>query len=317
LEEKYVMSIHQAEFERIRKHDVEAYETNLKLKLERMHRRHARERHLGQQIDAVVKQYGGDLRALHAIHQKEEKELGPFVREIRAPLANRHVPARFDDHTLTTYSDSVERLEAGRAEFVGAYSLAPRKEDFEDVPGESGNPWLFPSTPQVIKIGSKDLGSGSGCWGGWVWAPCPIYTSVFGFVPDKPGIIRVEPLIFAHGFYIVKSDDTCVSCKSAQVYASIGMSVTQQQIETRSSNAVLVDSGSDNIYDEGTIDQLVSVQCDRVVAENEPVLIKVDVTCAALARGGGSYAEVNFKTGENRIVCPLVWWHPIGGLWAY
>jgi hypothetical protein len=95
------------------------------------------------------------------------------------------------------------------------------------------------------------------------------------------------------------------------------MSVIQDNIQSLSSNVVLVDIDDDNIYDQDTIDQFVSVPCDRVLVEKKLVMIKVNFYYAALARGGGSYAEVNFKTGQNQILCPQVWWHPIWGLWAY
>jgi hypothetical protein len=312
------MNVHQEEFERIRTRDVEAYEIELKLRIERMHRMRERGENMGKQLAALAKQYGGDLRSLDAIHQRAERELEPFVRENRPPLITRQVPADFDEHALTTYSGTFDRLKAGRAEFVGAYSLAARTEDFEDVPGESGNPWLFPpkSTAQVIRLGAKDEGEGSGCFTGLLLGP-DRYTSVFGFVPDKPGIVRIEPLIFAHGFYIIKSEDTCVTCKWARIYASVGMSVIQDNISTSSSEVVLIDRDGDNIDEQGTIDKRVSVYCDRLVVEKKPVLIQVNVDYEVQAKGGGSYAEVNFKTGENHILCPQVWWHPIGGLWAY
>jgi hypothetical protein len=318
LEVRRIVSIRE-EFERVRRVEIEAYEAKLKLRSQHSQQKLERERLVREQTSAIAKRYGLDVSLLQGIHEREAKELAPFLEEFRPALANRQVTRGIDDQVQVKYGQVFERLKANKAEFVGAYLLAPKIADFEGISGERGNPWLFPADPKAIRVGMSDTGDGSGCWGGWVWAPLEVHTSTFSFVPDKDGLVKIQPLILPHGFYIVKADDTCFSCKSAHVHASVELSTVQDGIWAYGQQpAVLVDREGDNIFEQATIDQAVlSMSCERVVIQKRPVYIYVKFYIGVQARGGGSYAEVNFKTGQNWISCPQVWWYPSPGLWGY
>jgi hypothetical protein len=295
-----------AEFERLRQQDIERYEAEVVTNEEASRRLREQQRHRAEQFEALAREYGVDLGRLQAMHDREAEYIERYLAEIRPPLVNRESLEPVEREGQAFYAEAA-RATPGKAwaELDGVYVLAPRVEDFEDIPGRIHNPWLLPDGTDKLYVGQKWTGSGSGCWGGYIYAPTTV-TASFHYTPPTTGNLLITAQSVLHGFYIVRADDGCWDCKSARAWAGTWITTIQNNYYQYSKADVLVDYDDDNIDKYGIFDEWRPLECYRLVQSNNPLYIKVSFSAGVLARGGGSYAEVNFKTGANYIYLPCV-----------
>jgi hypothetical protein len=86
---------------------------------------------------------------------------------------------------------------------------------------------VLPYNPEDINIKKVHTGSGWGCWGG-PWASKAVeYNVWFNFVPDKTATWDLMGIFAFHGFYILRANDTALTCKRAGAWARVHMNVYQ------------------------------------------------------------------------------------------
>ncbi len=301
-----------SEFEHVRQHHIETYEAKIQAIREGTRRMREQERHRAEVFEAGAAEIGIDLDRLRALHQEDEDYIESYLNEIRPPLANRPGTEEYDQRGIELYAAAHRQTPGVEwAQHIGSYLLAPRVEDFEGIEGEVGNPYLFPKDISRLHIGQWFKGSGSGCFGGIIYSPSTA-VAVFSYVPPKTGILRIKAYPILRGFYIVRADDGCWDCKDAKVWASLGITTFQNGYYMSPNDTVLIDYDEGNIDLYGVFDECKPIEFSRIVLAQAPLIIQVDLTIGTSASGGGSYAEVNFKTGANyfQVACAAVDYSP-------
>jgi hypothetical protein len=281
-------------FQEFKDADIRAYEEELARLRDGQTRTRERDRVMGRHLNTVAQEHGVDLGRLHEIHDGEQLWLQGYLQEIKPTLMDRPSPATQDLRAQAAYRSLLEEAGGRNAEPLGVLQLAPDVSHFDGIDGERGNPWLLPQNTDRIHIGQYFTDSGSGCWGGYIYAPdnALVY---FGYLPPKSGVVTFQAWIALHGFYIARADDTCFSCKSAKAYAALWMDVVQNKVLQNGPTYTIVNIDDDNVDTYGFVDKQFQLTMTAPVQSQAPVGIRVGMAVGTMARGGGSYAEVNFK----------------------
>lgn len=304
------IDIIQEEFDRIRKHDIDEYEAELAAAKEATARLKERSKVMTGRLREVAKEYKVDLAALHSVHGDEDEHLSGYLAEIRPKLFDRPSPVQSDLRIKAMYAPALDAAPVERAELLGSLLLAPSMKHFEGIEGDRGNPWLLPDGSGRIHIGQwySGAGTGSGCWGiGYIYSPDVAHV-YFYYTPSKTGIQAIQAWTVLHGFYIAKANDGCFTCKMAKAYATMSIATHQNGVWQVGDEFKICDIDADNIDTYGIIDKGIHLNTTRTVLSNAPVIIRVSVTVGTLAKGSGSYAEVDFKSkAKNGSELNYIW----------
>ncbi len=93
-----------------------------------------------------------------------------------------------------------------------------------------------------------------------------------------------------------KANDGCFTCKMAKAYATMSIATHQIGVWQTGDEFKICDIDADNVDTYGIIDKGVHLNTTRPVLGGAPVVIRVSVVVGTLAKGSGSYAEVDFKS---------------------
>lgn len=248
-----------------------------------------------QSIGANIDQLEKDL-------SKDTDELKAFLDEARPSLISRpSVQAR------ETRENAFRAATAGEAGQLilrpyAASVMAPEASMIANIEGERGNPWVFPTNPGQINIQRTSTGSG---WGCWAVATRPTeYNVYFYFVPQETARYSLTAIFAFHGFYILRSDDGIFSCKTAYVTLDTQMNAYQYAY-LGWKTFPLIDRHEDNVSEFTTYDRTNFFDYSAILKAGDPVLVIARVRLECLAKGGGSYAELNFDTGTANYIEPL------------
>jgi len=287
------------ELELVRRHDIEEYEAELGRAREGMARLEDRSRLITKRLQETAREHNVDLAALHAVHGDEDEVLAGYLEEIRPRLLDRPSSVEADLQIKAMYAPALDAAGVERAEPIGALMLAPDGSHFEGLEGERGNPWLTPTSGSgLIHIGQTFSGSGtgSGCWGvGYIYSP-DVANVYYLYTPPKTGILSVQTWTILHGFWVARADDGCFTCKNAKAYARMQVSTVQNKIWQDGDSFTICDIDSGNVDTYGNLDKGIHLYTSRPVLSGSPVTIRVSVVVGTMAKGSGSYAEVDFKS---------------------
>ncbi len=288
----------QEEFEHLKKQDINDYEAKIEVAKEAKARSEERSKVIAKRLYRVTKKHNMDLSELHSIYDDEDEFYSKYLTEIRAKLLDRSSQAQSDLKIKAMYAPALNTSSIENVKLLGSLMLAPDIRHFEDIKGERGNPWLTPDDNEFIHIGQKYTGSGtgSGCWNiGYIYSPdcAHIY---FHYMPPKTGNIFIQAWSILHGFYIARANDGCFTCKMAKTYAKMQIDTCQNGIWQSGDSFKICDIDDDNVDTYGIIDKGILLETSRLVLSNAPVTIRVSIYVGTLAKGSGSYAEVDFKS---------------------
>ena len=292
------------EFELLKEHDIKEYEAELSAARKSISRIEERSKVISRRIQSIAKENNIDLAKLHSVHDDEDTLLSEYLSEIRPKLVDRPSLFQSDLRIKAMYAPALDSSPVKRAEPLGSLLLAPDTKHFENMEGERGNPWLAPSGGDAgrIHIGQSFSGSGtgSGCWGvGYIYSP-DVANVYFYYTPPKTGILSIQAWTILHGFYIAKANDGCFTCKSAKAFAKIRIGTHQNGVWQDGEEFKICDIDDDNVDTYAVVDKGIHLNTKRPVLSNAPVMIRVSVTVGTMAKGSGSYAEVDFKTKAKK-----------------
>ncbi len=286
------------EFDRIRNGDIEEYEAELAAAQDAAARIEERSKVMTGRLRKVAKEHELDLATLHSVHGDEDEHLSRYLAEIRPELLDRPSGVQSDLRVKAMYAPALDAAPVERVEPIGSLLLAPDIEHFAGMQGERGNPWLIPNDSGRLHIGQKysGAGTGSGCWGvGYIYSPDVAHV-YFSYTPPKTGILSIQAWTVLHGFYVAKANDGCFTCKMAKAYATMSIATHQIGVWQTGDEFKICDIDADNVDTYGIIDKGVHLNTTRPVLGGAPVVIRVSVVVGTLAKGSGSYAEVDFKS---------------------
>ena len=169
---------------------------------------------------------------------------------------------------------------------------------------------MLPDGSGRIHIGQSysGAGTGSGCWGvGYIYSPDVAHV-YFNYTPSKTGILAIQAWTILHGFYIARANDGCFTCKMAKAYARMWMATHQNGVWQGGDEFKICDIDADNVDTYAIVDKGIHLNTTRPVLSGAPIIIRVSVTIGTLAKGSGSYAEVDFKSkAKNGSELNYIW----------
>lgn len=166
-----------------------------------------------------------------------------------------------------------------------------------------------PADPSQIKFKAVDDGSGLG----WGWsaeahqAPAPVFV-MFSFTPHESTSYSFTACFACHGFYVLQAFDDWISSKDAQVTLDFSLDAFQFVDRGWKVFPNTIDRESQNIDKFENFDQFLNFSDTQNFREGEQVVITARIKFDAIARGGGSHAEINFADGDANFVQPQGLW---------
>lgn len=147
-------------------------------------------------------------------------------------------------------------------------------------------------------------GGGSGLFGTGAASNTQWVEFGFWFRPAVTKVYSIIPTVVFRGYYIVKADDSWYDSKEARAHVNIWVNAYQYNWKGWSTHNVM-SVGGDNINVTNRLDTNRSVYHSALLAAGDWAFIRVVVEMYVYARGGGSYAELNFAAGTgNYLQCP-------------
>jgi len=253
-----------------------------------------------------TRKIGLDLRGIVDSRKRQENELEPYLENVRPQLINRDVVSEQENYLWDILAPQLDEVGFRRFEPLDVVLLAPAMESIEGNEGERGNPWIIVNDKKgKINISAKSTGYGDKSWSN-PWPSAWAYT-LFGYTPTTTGTAQIYAYPALHGFYVVKSDDTCWTSKYAYACLDLWMDVMQNNYKQGWQSKTVFKKDEDNIDIFGNIDTLEQFKYNALVKAGDPVIVLVAISLECKASGAGSYSELNFSTGTaNYTHVPLL-----------
>lgn len=298
------------EFRRLRKSTIAEYERELEQFRVEEAAMAERGRRYSEATKRMLRENGVDdkklFRSLAKTWDEEQKELEDFLSEARPRLMEADPQLEERAREEATRALFLDGSGWSEAHLIGGDLLAPNEESIGGLEGKVGNPgtWLYQKKAKEVKIKDVSTGSGSGCVGRPV--PVPVkFDWWYHWNPPKKGKYLFWPMVDYHGFYVIKADDGCFSCKRADISASIGIKVHQHWWRGVSGVSI-VNLGSQHIDKSSLLHDKKSWKFYEYL-DTSHIIVRARVSLCAQAKGSGSYAEVNFKDGKSaHVSAPIV-----------
>jgi hypothetical protein len=287
-----------------------------------------------QSYEARVKRWKDDCDEEIKRLQADEKEMREGMKQSGIDLAlldqrARHSADNLEKHLASTRPGLAGRASSRAAEFkerslvaavmgeagdsvvqsppYAASLFAVDKSKLTGIEGEASDGpngvWVFPENPGRIELQAKSKGDGWGCWA--TASPPPTMATIwFTFVPNRTARWEISPIVAFHGFYILRANDTLLTCKMARVELTARVDILQY-FWKGGKTYNLIDIEKDDVNRFEPFDRTEWVWDTQYLRAGDPVWVKVDIWADTAAAGGGSYAEVNFADGEANYIEPV------------
>jgi hypothetical protein len=304
--EKRLRELHEARFKEFEEEVVRRYALDERAaKYEPAREKRRRELLAGIGIDP--KKLDGEREA---DQRTQEKELKAFLNESRPAAVSRRSHQAADARAAALRSAVL--AEAGHLVLpVFASTLySADKAQLADVSGVAGDGainsgWVFPDEPGKIRIMTSGHVA-AWCFQAVASPPDPSFAVHFAFVPASTANYEMTAVFAFHGFYVLRSDDGYLSCRYAEVKLAVQMNVNQYVDFGWKEFPALIDRHEDNIEAVVNYDRTGFFDYTAVLKAGDPVIVTVGGTLRAFARGGSTYAELNFEAGTANYIEPLL-----------
>lgn len=297
----------EGEFRRLRKSVLDEYESELERAGEELVAQAKSHKLKQRETRRVLAESGIDVNKLDSLEEVQEEQLNELLQRVRPRFVDRAPAFDVSLRDRTVRSTFYSHLGWSQASLLGADLLASDLNALANVEGEVGNPgvWFYDAS-QVKDLQAIAKGSG---WGCWAYGHVPYANKVFwwyGWIPPVTGTYRIWGSIDYHGFYILYADDCWYNCKNAEVHAYTDVDVHQYFWRGRR-EARVIDKGDGNISESSVLSGTKSWSFYEELGGGDAVWLKVSFAIDVDARGGGSYAELNFANGKaNYLDAPIM-----------
>lgn len=178
---------------------------------------------------------------------------------------------------------------------------------YAKVYGSDGSVYWQGYNPGNLDVNTWASGSGTGLFGTGAGSFTAYIDWWFVFRPDSNRFYAFDNYIPYHGFYIVRSDDGVFTSKEAKVRIDVSAVAYQYNYKPSASTNVL-DVGSDNIDVNDRFDGWRHTYYSTLLGGGDSAYLRLTSSYYVYARGGGSYAQLNFADGAaNYMGVPVVY----------
>jgi hypothetical protein len=285
-------------FKELHNSAVQAYESELKQIQATISSSQKKEEKKDKQSKKIIEELSPGLLN----EEQEEKELGTFIKKVRPKLANRKTKGYKFAKEFSALSELAAAKTAIIPSIIGGTILAPNvKPQTLRFAGPSNTiTYSLDTTP--IKVFSKSTGRGLG-WQAIGYLPT--YADFYyQFTPTTTAMWNLNALLAFDGFYIIKADDGYFTSKSASVNLSVSIKVHQYSWQGETNYNLLYERVSNNnIYK--FIGVTPDIRTSVLLRATDTATVHIRIALTALARGSGSYAEINFNEGTGNRIIPV------------
>jgi hypothetical protein len=195
-------------------------------------------------------------------------------------------------------------LDAGLILPLTTWTLRPY---YATVYGSDGSVYWKGYDPGNLDISDWASGSGTGLFGTGAGSFTVSIDWWFVFRPDTNRFYGFNIYVPYHGYYIVRADDGFFTSKEAKVRIDLGAIGYQYNYKV-GSNTNVFDVSGDNIDVNSRLDGWRTMYYSTLFGGGDSAYLRVTTSNYVYARGGGSYAELNFAAGDaNYIGVPIVY----------
>lgn len=297
-------------FRRVRREMIAEYEQRFEA-ARRAFEMHSKESE--STVDAnrkVLEDLGLDLKKLEELDKAEDKKLEAFLARVRPKFIEREVDLEQRQRDRVVRTHFYNTLQAIQPACIGADLLASEASLLKDVTGASGpgNPGLWLNNPndvKDIKVSHNGHWTTSAC-GAAVGGAHKSHIWHYPYTPDHSGVHWILASLPYHGFYVLNSNDTFWLCKFAEVEVSAYIEIHQYFSHGKQKQTIFSRKRA-NANEADLVAGAAVWDFDVHLVAGDSATISIGLDLIAVAKGGGSYAEINFDTGvANDIGPPIV-----------
>jgi hypothetical protein len=256
----------------------------------------------GVNVASLDRRFAKELRS-------QAKERQEFLDEFRPTAVSRPSHRAADTKSAATRSAML----AGSGHLVlppfggAVFGSGPVAKAPPWTPGSGAinSGWVFPEDPSDIRV-TQSSDNDVACFVAVGGKPDPQFNVSFVFVPAATATYGMTAILAFHGFYVLRSDDSWWNCRHAEVKLTVQMNVNQYVDIGWQGFPALIDRNESNDEEVTTYDQTKFFDYTPVVLKaGDPVVVTVNGTVHAFARGSGAFAELNFNDGTANYIQPL------------
>jgi hypothetical protein len=295
------------EFRRLRRSVLGQYEAEIERAKQELVIRSEDSSRIYEQTRDILKEAGVDVDKLDRLEQEEEENLEEFLSRVVPKFTEREVdPNRYHRERIIRVH-YYTRLGGHQPVCIGADLLGSDMDQLKEIKGgyHQGNPSVWfsdPSDVRDVRVSMKGRWETSAC-GTAVGMSHKTVIWWFSFIPQVTGAHWFLGSLPYQGFYGLRSNDTPLTCKFAEVDAVASIDIYQYFWHGARNYRVF----HRHEKDVSTADYLSGHAVwdfHTYLAGGDKVDIKLAFTISAVAKGGGSYAQVDFDTGDANRVGP-------------
>jgi hypothetical protein len=291
------------EFKELLSAEIERFEKRFDRHKQLQEKHVRRNREKEKKLRDIITSSQIDLRQIDGFFRDEEKELERELEQVRKEFINRPatVSEKVREHRL--FESLVGTSCSQQFQPYASIVFATDNELLKHIEGKRSNPWVMPDKPGELNIKLPLSGSGSGCWFSCGMIPTYQYDLWYYFEPTQSATYFLTPLVDFHGFYIMKANDGFFSCKHSYVWLQLKMNTFQYFWHGVKSFDLIkehrTNSSESEFYDETPLYTYTTS-----LKAGDPVWFKLSIWFWVCAKGGGSYAELNFLEGGANFIQP-------------
>jgi vacuolar-type H+-ATPase subunit H len=236
--------------------------------------------------ETLGKDYADVFRKLETRHAEAAKRIASKAQGIREEMANSAII----EAPLTAHPE----LAFGR--LIAPAILIGIRPYYGTLHGADGSIYWQGYNPGNLDLWDSASGSGPG-WFGTGAGSFTVYLDWwFVFKPDASRYYNYVVNVPFHGYYLIHADDGFWDSKEAHVRIDISAQGYQYNWKAKNSTDVL-DLDSQNINDNDRFDGWRTTYYSDLLGGGDSAYLLVSTSFYVYARGGGSYAELNFSAG--------------------
>ena len=271
-----------------------------------------------KEIELNQKNKANQLKEMESKGKKQIEEIKNIMNKNMLDLLNKLEKDQVEQSAKTKATVSKVRAiiekQSNRAPYPKNLLGPHFTPNYTRINNMDGSIYWDTSEPAVLKPPDiSAVGSGSGLFGTGIETFSFSIDWYFTLLFKETSVLNFYLYIPFHGYYIIYALDGLMDSKEASAKIDLCTSYFPLNVGLSAINECknIFSLDSQNINVNGRIDGLKQASFVDAVSPMYPYIVFISATFNIYARGGGSYSELNFSSGnDNYIGIPLLYVRP-------